>query len=97
MKAWDQLPARDDAAKDMLWHLNMPHLTGQSPPLDMDMLGQLQSAIRQPMPWVDIQRLGPQLAQAFGAVHVREVIDREMARSTTPGQRQALAKLLEQY
>jgi hypothetical protein len=97
MKAWDQLPGRDDAAKDMLWHLHMPRLLPQAPALDDDTLLQLQSAIRQPMPWVDIDRLAPQLARAFGAAHVRDVIEREFAKLTTAGQRQEMAKLLEKF
>lgn len=97
MKAWEQLPARDDEAKDMLWHLYMPRLSPQAPGLDEDILMQMQSAIRQPMPWVDIERLGPHLAAKFGRGHVLSIIEREMDKLKTPGERAEMAKLLKQY
>jgi hypothetical protein len=97
MKAWEQLPVRDDEATDMLWHLYMPRLSPQAPGLDEDILMQLQSAIRQPMPWVDIERLGPQLAAKFGRGHVASLIQREMDKATSPGNQQELTKLLQQY
>lgn len=117
LRAWDQLPARDELAVDMLWHLVGTRLsstaevpprgapkpgtvggfTGATPMLDRDTLLQLQSAIRPTMPWVDLERLGPALASAFGKPHVREVIQREMDKQSNRSVRLRLDELMDRY
>lgn len=94
MEAWMRLPARDPLAEDMLWHLLGPRLGGVIEP---DWLIQLQSAVRQPAPQVDLARLAPALERSFGRIHAQEVIQREMARTRDDAARRTLNELLRQY
>jgi hypothetical protein len=97
MRAWGQLPHRDSAAVDMLWHLLGPRLASGGSGMDPDWLLQLQSAIRHPMPWVDLERLGPALSRAFGKPHVQDVIQRESDKLTNVANRPRLEELMRQY
>ena len=97
LRAWDQLPVRDAHAADMLWHLMAPRLPASNGPVKGDVLMQLQSAIRQPLPEHDLMRLAPALARALGKAHVQSVIQREMKKTNASGSQQALAELLKLY
>lgn len=94
MEAWDQLPARDDAAVDMLWHLLLPRLGGAA---KEDWLYQLQANIRQPWPHVDLKRLSPHLSKAFGRVHVQGLIQRELDKTENEHARQKLSEMLTRH
>ncbi|UCD74378.1 MAG: hypothetical protein JSV91_11370 [Phycisphaerales bacterium] len=91
MLAWDQLPARDDEAVDMLWHLLLPRL-GEG--AKQDWLYQLQATIRQPLPHVDLKRLAPHLTRAFGWTHLRALIQRELDKTRNEHARKKLAEML---
>jgi hypothetical protein len=96
LRAWNPLPARDDRATSMLWHLLTPRLAGGNV-VDRDAIIQLQSAIRQPFPQFDLRRLAPALIRIRDQAHVREVISREMERTNSVEARRALAELMDQY
>ena len=85
---------RDPLAADMLWHLFQARLGAGA---DKDVLLQLQAAVRQPYPQVDLERLAPALSRAFGKAHARGVIERELSRANSPSVRQALAELAAKY
>jgi hypothetical protein len=65
--------------------------------LARDTLLQLQSAIRPAMPWVDMERLAPSLALAFGRAHVRDVIQRESDKIENRAQRKKMEELMDKY
>jgi len=94
LRAWQALAHRDEAAADMLWHLLGPRLEMIT---DQATLMELQGAIRRPLAFVDLGRLGPPLAAAFGSAHVRSVIERELERAEKPLDRRGLQKLLQLY
>jgi len=91
MKAWDQLRGRDAACLDMLWHLMWPRAAGVR--ADKDLLLQLQSAIRQPIPLFDLRRLGPALKAAFDQGHARSVIEREAGKTELHHVREELRRM----
>ena len=74
-----------------------PRLPASNGPVKGDVLMQLQSAIRQPLPEHDLMRLAPALARALGKAHVQSVIQREMKKTNASGSQQALAELLKLY
>lgn len=94
LEAWHALPQRDRAANDMLWHLLLPRIGS---PSANDMLVALQAAIRHPWAHVDIERVAPHLSDTFGRSYVRDLIEREIARSTDTSVRQRLANLLQNF
>jgi len=91
MQAWDQLRGRDAVCLDMLWHLMWPRAAGVR--ADKDLLLQMQSAIRQPIPIYDLRRLAPALRIAFDEGHAREVIEREAGRTQLPHVREELRRM----
>lgn len=90
LRAWEELPSRDETVEDMLWHLLLPQLAT----VDKDVLLQLQASVRRRQPYVDLERLAPHLTRAFGPQHTREVIERSINRAARRQTREALKKLL---
>jgi hypothetical protein len=97
LSAWEKLPTRDAQELDMLWHLLLPRLGPGTAGADQNLLIQLQSAIRQPTPEIDLERLVPHLARVFGQAHARGVIEREIARATSAHSKQALMEMLKRF
>jgi hypothetical protein len=91
-RAWQALPHRERQTTDMLWHLMSPRLGMTT---DEDTLLVLQSAIRPAQSHADLSRLAPHLTATFGLAHTRGVIQRELAKSPSPGIRKKLQRLLE--
>jgi len=97
LHAWDQLADPDAAAKDMLWDLLLTRLNPTSGLADRQILQRLESAIRQPMPQIDVQRLASHLEAAFGRGHIHDLIQRQISATTSSSAKQALAELLRKY
>ncbi len=97
LNAWSQTSTHDSFAADMLWHLCTPRLGPGNTTFQKEMLIQLQSAIRQPLPQHDMERLAPALARTFGKAKVQEVIQREMKKARTSSVTSALTELLKKY
>ncbi|MHC4109007.1 MAG: hypothetical protein ACYSTY_13085 [Planctomycetota bacterium] len=90
LQAWEELPSRDEAVEDMLWHLLLPQLGT----VDKDVLLQLQESVRRRQPYVDLERLAPHLTRAFGPDRTREAIERQLNQAASRQTREALKKLL---
>ncbi len=83
---------RDDQSVTMLWHLAIRKLAGLT---DQDTLMLLQSTIRPDQPEVDLARLAPALTAVFGPLHARNVIQRELDKTTDARTRKKLEALLQ--
>ena len=94
LKAWQELPYRDDLSVDMLWHLLAQRL-GRTTSDETLIL--LQSAIRPYQSHVDLERLAPHLVSAFGSAHVKRVIQREVKKAPNRRIRTKLQVLLRRY
>jgi hypothetical protein len=94
LRAWRDCPQRDGHMTDMLWHLMEPRLRGRA---GEDVLMQLQSALRRPNVHVDLERLAPHLARAFGREHVHTLLERELDTATTDKERKNIQRLLKKY
>ena len=90
-RAWQAAPSRDDLAVTMLWHLMTPRLAVLADP---DTLLLLQSVARPHQIDTDLERLAPHLTAAFGVAHTRNVIQREIEKTSNPRLRKRLERLL---
>ena len=99
LAAWtiaDALATKDDLALDMLWHLFAPRLTPGNT-ISADAINALENAIRHPQPQRDVERLAPQLFNAYGNGRVLALIQRELKKTTASDSKEALAELMSRY
>ena len=94
LKAWRELPYRDELSVDMLWHMLGPTL-GRATSDETLIL--LQSAIRPYQSHIDLERLAPHLVSAFGSAHVKRVIQRELDSAPNENIRKKLQALSRRY
>lgn len=99
LATWDSLStrSRDRRAMDLLWHLLFGQLASPADPRNHEVLQRLELAIRHPSPQIDIERLGPHLAKAFGPAHGRTVIEREIDKAADARTKRALRDLLGKF
>ena len=83
---------RDLEARDMLWHLALPRLSGLNDP---EVLMVLAGEARAPIDAVDLKRLAPHLDRVVGEGASRSSIERRLQTATGENRRKALQKLLE--
>ena len=90
MRAFQSGASRDPMALDMLWHLMTPALGSTR---HKNELLVLQSAVRDDMPEIDLERLAPHLVRVFGKPHAIGVIERHIRREQRNYVRKQLEKL----
>ena len=88
---WKRIGASDDRARALLWQALGPRLDEID---DREVLLLLQSNLRSPQAWIDLERLMPHLRRVLGDGIARRIAQRELDAATESEDRRELQRIL---